>query len=99
MVLCNRNAAFVIITGVFLVALSGVGWILVGIGTNDSLMNLSNYAFAVSTSINNITNSNNTTLSMNETTSSTNSSTATDVNGTLTSITPEDIQDRRHAPS
>ena len=41
----------------------------------------------------------NTTLNMNETTSSTNLSTATDINGTLTSITPEDIQDRRHAPS
>ena len=98
MVLYNRNAAYVIIAGVFLVALLSVGWILVGIGTNDSLVNLSSYAFAVSTSINNITNSSNT-INMNETTSSTNLSTATDINGTLTSITPEDIQDRRHAPS
>jgi uncharacterized membrane protein len=98
MVLYNRNAAYVIIAGVFLVALLSVGWILVGIGTNDSLVNLSSYAFAVSTSINNITNGSNT-INMNETTSSTNLSTATDINGTLTSITPEDIQDRRHAPS
>ena len=99
MVLYNRNAAYAIIAGVFLVALLSVGWILVGVGTNDSLVNLSSYAFAVSTSINNITNISNTTLNMNETTSSTNLSTATDINGTLTSITPEDIQDRRHAPS
>lgn len=67
--------------------------------TNDQLVDL-NIALAVSTSdIAKSSESNSTPSSFNASTTKTNSTDTTVTNGSISIITPQEIEDRRHAPS
>jgi hypothetical protein len=94
MTLSDRNRALVMITGIFLLTLLLSGWIPLEMELYNPLSDLTpNNAFAISSSKNNgSTESSNSTLS-------TNLTNATAVNGSISIITPQELQDRRHAPS
>ena len=94
MTLSDRNRALVMITGIFLLTLLLSSWIPLEMELYNPLSDLTtNNAFAISSSKNNeSTESSNSTLSSNLTNTTT-------VNGSISIITPQELQDRRHAPS
>jgi hypothetical protein len=94
MTLSDRNRALVMITGIFLLTLLLSSWIPLEMELYNPLSDLTtNNASAISSSKNNgSTESSNSTLSSNLTNT-------TAVNGSISIITPQELQDRRHAPS
>jgi hypothetical protein len=94
MTLSDRNRALVMITGIFLLTLLLSSWISLEMELYNPLSDLTtNNALAISSSNNNgSTESSNSTLSSNLTNT-------TAVNGSISIITPQELQDRRHAPS
>lgn len=94
MTLSDRNKALGMITGIFLLTFLLSSWIPLEMELYNPLSDLTtNNALAISGSKNNgSTESSNSTLSSNLTNTTT-------VNGSISIITPQELQDRRHAPS
>ncbi len=99
MLLSNKYIAFILLTGIFLVSLLFSAGEFLQLETNDPLLDL-NTALAVSTPNSTISSEgSNSILSSNISAPTTNSTDTTAANGSISIITPQEIKDRRHAPS
>lgn len=85
---------FLFLTGIF----SGLGSDYILVHLSDSVSGLSDNITAVIAAESITTEDENVTSLLNNT-NTTSTTTASDINGSLTTLTPQELQDRRHAPS
>ena len=85
----EKNLETVIVSTIFLVALIFSAWVILGIEIDNTPLDLRNTVLATLTSKNDTS-----TESINVT-----NTTSSGTNGSISIITPQELQDRRHAPS